>query len=302
MLRLEKEGQEALQAGQLERAQQIFKKYSKLDPRNAEAEYCLGVTSLDTNKLDEAKRALVNVVVMTSSIDVRHICAMQKLSDRFKLSPMCCLRHGLVRWDRSIMPLKIYIARGLLPPSSFTNRSIETFEIHELGETIRRQARAKELPRSGLFDDSYVQCVRDGISSWKWAADESVVSFEFVDDVDSADLLIFWGDTLHGYAGSTYLPIKDGARTDPAIILLSLDQKHTMDENLFRKSLTVTAAHEFGHALGLEHSIEQNLLMSPCGSGVSKQLAKIEFSESEKETLRALYALPPDILLHGVGR
>lgn len=222
--------------------------------------------------------------------------------------------YGVIRWLSEQMPLKVYVSRGL---------SIDGFIDEELGapianvnnlakwpdlvaEIIQSPETLQGLPMAPGFTPEQHQAAAQGINMWKSFEKEGLLSFVLTDDPSDADIYVFWvhhfvdkmglalfsGD-IRGYTSKRSFPYKAilaGGRADfkPVVILLRTTEANNVSMPFLK--MRAAAAHEFGHALGIEdHSTNPHDLMSVYyGNGV--------ISPNDAATFRYLYHLTPDLI------
>lgn len=220
---------------------------------------------------------------------------------------------GTVRWIREQMPLKVYVSHG---------RAIDGFIDQEVGAPIANTSNTGAWPdlvanilstpgqfeglpaASGYSEDMYSAAVA-GLSMWKPFENESLFSYQLTDQPD-ADIFVFWvhhfvdksgmglfaGDIrgLTSKRSFPYRAILAGGKADfkPVVIMLRTSESNGAPMPL--QKLRAAAAHEFGHALGIEgHSRNAADLMSLYyGNGT--------ISPNDAATIRYLYHLTPDLI------
>jgi predicted Zn-dependent protease len=157
-------------------------------------------------------------------------------------------------------------------------------------------------------------CAMEGINSWKFLQKEGLCTFEMVDNPDEADIYVFWTNhfvnklglalfenDIRGYTAKYLLPtsavMQAIARNDlemvrrsrkPVVILLRTAESD--GSPIILPKMKASAAHEFGHALGIDgHSPFPTDLMSVYyGRGV--------VSANDAATMRFLYKHPADLM------
>lgn len=221
---------------------------------------------------------------------------------------------GSIRWIKDQMPLKVYVSNG---------RSIDGFIDEQLGApyvninnldnwpdvvawVLEDPERVNQLPTAEGFVPEHYQAVLQGINMWKAFEKEGLLSFQITNDpleadihvffvnhfVDKLGLALFAGD-IRGYTAKRCFPLKQilagkTARFKPVLIMLRTVD--TTGVSMPFNKMKASAAHEFGHALGIDgHSTNPNDLMSVYyGHGV--------LSTNDAATIRYLYHLTPDLI------
>ncbi len=217
------------------------------------------------------------------------------------------------RWLSDQMPLKVYVSHGL---------AIDGFIDEQLGAPIANTSNVaawpdlaasilstpgqfKSLPvAQGYTEEQYAAAVQ-GISMWKPLEREGLFSYVLTSDPD-ADIYVFWvhhfvdrsgmalfaGD-IRGYTSMTVFPYRQvmaGGKADfkPVVIMLRTTESNGVP--MPAPKMRASAAHEFGHALGIaNHSRNPVDLMSIYyGYGV--------VSPNDAATMRYLYHLVPDYI------
>lgn len=137
----------------------------------------------------------------------------------------------------------------------------------------------------------------DSVEGWKsdyiapvttafeqWSATGIPVRFEFVDDSTSAEVRVFWADSLDGHtAGMTFWQSDSRRWMRSARITIAMRASDGGRQN--GRGISSIALHEVGHLLGLSHSPHARDIMAPWV--IAKQL-----SDGDRATVRLLYALP----------
>lgn len=223
-------------------------------------------------------------------------------------------RAGVIRWIKEQMPLKVYVSPGLTldeimdpqlgaPKTNVDNRAHWPDVV---AEVLQNPEQLHKLPVADGFLPQHYQAALAGINSWKPFEKEGIFSFVFTNDPSDADIYFFWTNhfvnqlglglfvnDIRGYTSKmsfSYKAIMAGQKADfkPVVSILRTtdQQRNPMPFDKMRAS----AAHEFGHALGIEgHSQNPNDLMSVYyGHGV--------VSSGDAATIRYLYHLTPDLI------
>lgn len=223
-------------------------------------------------------------------------------------------QHGVIRWIKEQMPLKVYVSRGLtLDQYLDEEQGVPLVNINNLtkwpdlvAEVVQNPESMGELPVAQGFAPEHYQAAVQGIMLWKPFDKEGLFSFVLTEDPSEADIHVFWvhhfvdkmglalfsGD-IRGYTAKRSFPYKAimaGGRADfkPVLIMLRTTEANGVPMPLAK--MRAAAAHEFGHALGIEgHSTNPSDLMSLYyGQGV--------ISANDASTIRYLYRLTPDLI------
>jgi hypothetical protein len=137
----------------------------------------------------------------------------------------------------------------------------------------------------------------DSVSEWKseyvasvttafelWSATGIPVQFDFVGDSASAEVRVFWADSLDNHtAGMTFWQSDSRRWMRSARITIAMRASDGGKQNA--RGIGSIALHEVGHLLGLSHSPHARDIMAPW------VIAK-ELSPGDRATIRLLYALP----------
>lgn len=216
-------------------------------------------------------------------------------------------------WIKEQMPLRVYVSHG---------QAIDGFIDEQLGAPIANTSNVagwptlvaqilntpgqiQNLPAAQGYSEQHYAAALQGINSWKPLEQEGLFSYQLVNEPD-ADIFVFWvhhfvdktgmglfaGD-IRGYTSMDVFPyqqIMAGAKADfkPVVIMLRTTEGNGAPMPL--NKMRASAAHEFGHALGIaNHSRNPADLMSLYyGYGV--------VSANDAATMRYLYHLPPDLI------
>jgi predicted Zn-dependent protease len=216
------------------------------------------------------------------------------------------------------MPLKVYIAPGtsldslINPEFGVPYTSVENRDHWPdlVAGVVQNPAQLNSLQPAQGYVQEHFQAARQGIQSWAGVSGGKY-SFEFTDDPSDADIYVFWTNhfvnklglalfenDIRGYTAKRSFPyqavmaaIAAGKQITffkPVVTLL-----RTVDgagNPMPIGKMQASAAHEFGHALGIEdHSQNPGDLMSVYyGHGV--------ISANDAATIRALYSMQPDYI------
>lgn len=196
------------------------------------------------------------------------------------------------RWLPKAMPLKYYVTDGLELPGG-GGREITPQEYRSLANSLKDSGFLRGLSRTVNYSSEYRSVVIDGFNMWSSAA-SGVVPFSMTSRPEEADIIVFFAQEVQAnHAGHCLYPFEIG---EPNIVEMSLKYKNNMSKEVWAKSRKMVAAHEFGHALGLEHSPNQGDMMFPKEaitfdeSGVYREH---DLTAADRSALRSLYASTP---------
>ena len=233
-----------------------------------------------------------------------------------------CANGQTSRWIREQMPFRVWVAHGLsldgiVDPASgapVTNTANTAHWPDAVIGVMANEQQLNTLPIAELFSEQQYQAALQGINSWKALEKEGLYSFELTDNPQDADVYVFWTNhfvnkmglalfenDIRGLTAKYLLPVRDVVaaiqRNDletvrrsrkPVVILLRTSEADGQPINLGK--LKAAAAHEFGHALGIDgHSPYPGDLMSIYyGRGV--------ISPNDAATMRYVYKHPADLM------
>lgn len=223
----------------------------------------------------------------------------------------------VVHWLGEQMPLKIYVSPGtsldsLIDPAlgaPYTNVDSKEHWPDLVAGVVQNSAQLQALPKAEGFTQDQYQAALQGINSWKNVGG-GVFSFQFTDDPGDADIYVFWTNKfvnkmglalfendIRGYTDTYSLKLSEVQQVvaqgksppfKPVVTLLRTTEG-SGNPMPFGK-MKASAAHEFGHALGIQgHSANPTDLMSVYyGHGA--------ISPNDAATIRYLYHLTPDFI------
>ncbi len=212
------------------------------------------------------------------------------------------------------MPLKVYVSRGLSlegiideglgAPVNNVNNINKWPDL--LAEVVGNPEGMSGMPVAEGYTPQHFQACVEGINMWKAFEPEGLLSFRLTDDPSEADIYVFWvhhfvdkmglalfsGD-IRGYTAKRSFPYKAimaGGQADFKPVLIQLRTVESNGIPMPYAKMRAAAAHEMGHALGIEgHSPYNTDLMSVYyGRGV--------LSGNDIATIRYLYKMTPDLI------
>ncbi len=222
--------------------------------------------------------------------------------------------YGTIRWISDQMPIKVYVAPGLTLDSiidpqlgaPMTNVDGRDRWPDLVADVISNPQTFQSLPVALGYSPEHYQAAVQGINSWKAFERDGLFKFQLVEDPGDADIHVFWTNhfvnklglglfqnDIRGYTAKRSFPYKaimsgKQAQFKPVVTLLRTTESNGVSMPFMK--MKASAAHEFGHALGIEgHSPYASDLMSVYyGRGA--------ISTNDAATIRYLYHMTPDLI------
>jgi hypothetical protein len=270
-------------------------------------------------KYPELLNFIVSVILVTGTVwapgvnaerstHTTHPPALATVYPQFRSSS------GVIHWVSDQMPLKVYVSPGTSLDSFIDERlgapSTNVDNIATWPDLVANVAentdQLNNLPKADGFVPEHYDAAIQGISLWKAFEREGLFSFQFTNDPADADIYVFWTkhfvnklglalfeNDIRGYTAKrsfSYCLIQQGKHADFRPVVTLLRTTDSSGNPMPISKMKAAAAHEFGHALGIEgHSTNPNDLMSVYyGHGV--------ISGNDAATIRYLYHLTPDLI------
>jgi predicted Zn-dependent protease len=282
-----------VQSGRYTQALPGFKKMAAQSPGDPSINYYLGLCAMSARDFDLAEASFCKVVAGTPPASPFVPLAQQQLQLLpHKYAPQCALTHGrLFRWQRG-QQLKVYISDGRNVPG--TGMGALNAERYAQTAAIARSSMASQ-PMVHDYKQSDQALVLEGIKAWDWAVREKYFSYTFVRDPKVADIIVMFTEQP---TGCTLYPFESGQPVLSWAALGSIGGEPTEEKHA--SAVKIVMAHEFGHCLGLWHASGKMDLMLPVIEFIgdkTREAPEAMASENDKASLRALYALPADVIL-----
>lgn len=269
--------------------------------------YYLGVSALYSNNHAVAKRALSRAVVLSTPGNPFHQQALALLKQYYRVQPYTCRATRSARWSKSAMPLKIFVSEGKMLPAKYFKLELDREEITQIGKWAKNPAFASKLQTVPGYLSGYKQAVMAGAQKWNWAVAEGILSYQFVNDSSKADIMVFYypkGSSISG--GHTN---SNGSPNEANVMQLEISTAPTSQgQRALIEGVSWIAGHEFGHCWGLDHSNDDDDIMCPAEIAAislepgSESCKGTPITENDKQTLRALYAGPAELMRTSVGK
>jgi predicted Zn-dependent protease len=219
----------------------------------------------------------------------------------------------IIRWISEQMPLKVYVAPGtsldsIIDPqmgAAATNTGNKEHWPDVVANVVQNPEQLQSLPAAEGYVPDHFQAAVRGINSWKGVA-QGLFSYEITQDPSDADIYVFWTkafvnnlglalfeNDIRGYTAKRSFPLRAiaaGGKPEFKPVITLLRTTDGMNNPMPLGKMQASAAHEFGHALGIEgHSTNPNDLMSVYyGHGV--------ISPNDAATIRYLYRVAPEYI------
>jgi predicted Zn-dependent protease len=211
------------------------------------------------------------------------------------------------------MPLKVYVAPGtsldsIIDPelgAPSTNVDNRDHWPDLVASVVQNPGQLQSLEQAQGYVPEHYQAAVRGISSWQNVAG-GLYSFQITQDPTDADIYVFWTNhfvnklglalfahDIRGYTAKRSFPLRaimSGKLADFKPVVTLLRTTDSTGNPMPIVKMQASAAHEFGHALGIEgHSTNPGDLMSVYyGHGV--------ISANDLATMRFLYRTTPDYI------
>ncbi len=221
---------------------------------------------------------------------------------------------GVVRWLPEQMPLKVYISNGLTLDNIIDPiNSAPVCNMDNTGkwpdvtaQVLQNPDQFQTLPTAAGYNANHYQAAQQGIGIWKRFEKEGLYSFQFTNDPAQADIYVFWTKQFRAASGlaleyqdirgctskwmAWYRDVQAGKNIAFKPVVIIMRTTDSVGNSKSFAEMKAGAAHEFGHALGIDgHSANAGDLMSiNYGYGI--------ISNNDAATIRYLYHLTPDLI------
>lgn len=281
-----------------------FKTATELEPLDPSVQYYLGLSCVHAQDYKMAEDALCKVVVMSNQTSNFHKNALQCFQsyrkDFNRVRPYSCLLDGskFFHWSRSSMPVKIFISDGLNLPTKFRGDALSRKNLPALAKQVKDKRFLSSLHKDKHYRDGFDTYARKGLDEWAFANTEGIVKYKLINDPNQASILLFWCSSLKDkkLATTTFTT----TLREPIFIQIAVDPLLQSPLQKWPHITQAIAAHEFGHAFGLQNSPSELDLMYPIerlqfAHTGHKQMLPNLVTNSDAATLRALYNLPTQL-------
>ncbi len=288
------QGLSALKAKRYKEANKYFAKAALLNPRDASYQYYASLSAFQAGDT-QTGRAALSRLFLTQTSHSPYMNPALELQKRYGVNAHSyyALKNGMhTVWSRRQMPLKIYISNGLALPEAYRGKNLNVPQLNELQDWLKKPGAIQSLKLCPGYQSGFASQVKSGLGEWSWAMQERIITFQFVNNPVGANILVFWSPSFPqpSQAGQTLYLVRN-TETRPVIIELRTDFS-PYSSAVASQSIRNAAAHEFGHAIGIQcHSPSSGDLMA--NWQYWSEGSSYHITENDKETLRALYSVQP---------
>lgn len=294
---LAQKGLKAMKAQNFKEAEKLLNRAATLNSREPSYQYYASLSAYQAGNTNAGNAALQRLF-LTQTEHSPYSNPARELLKRYGSGypnnhAYYVMKNGmLTSWKKSQMPLKVYISNGLALPEAYRGKVLNVQQLSELQDWLRKPGAVNTLQLCPAYQSQFAAQVKSGFSEWSWAIQERILSFQYVNDPRGANIMVFWSPRFPtpGQAGQTLYVVTPG-ESRPVIMELRTDFS-PYSSAVASQSIRNAAAHEFGHALGIQ-------CHSPVGSDLMfnwqhwSDKATYRISHNDKETLRALYSVTP---------
>lgn len=301
-----KKGQAEYAARNYKEAKVTLSKAAELASRNVPIQYYLGLAALGSGDTATLARAMARIIVMSPERSPNSKRAFDTLKRYSALVPYSAMggSGGVSRFERKDMPVKIHVTQGKMLPEghgyamTFNNSAVKD----ELSKTCTNPQFFARLQTDPAYQSNMGQSVMQGINRWQFLAQENVLNFVFENDPTKADIVVFWLPAFDNsnVGPKAYTSFINSSNPAQRRVYMQFCTGAGIPKEIWNQWTTFSAAHEFGHAIGLNtHStntrdvMTDKLLWTRGANGYV--MPGWSISENDKLTVRALYDVKPDI-------